>query len=119
MNEFKALTAFSTLGVTSLLNRTGNSTQVCLIDSENDASFDKAILSGPKRAEDVAPVAISPVGYDTAFNDVMAAERIGRMIYSGQHGMTGGPISLHLHAILIGTPRRFINSPRKEAIKTH
>src|SRR3546814_6722266 len=42
MNAFKALTAFSTLGVSSLLNRTGNSTQVCLIDSENDASFDRS-----------------------------------------------------------------------------
>src|SRR3546814_5442778 len=53
MNAFKALTAFSIPGVTSLLNRTGNSTQVCLIDSENDASFDNAIMSGAKRAEDV------------------------------------------------------------------
>src|SRR3546814_10989778 len=99
MNAFKALTAFSTLGVTSLLNRTGNSTQVCLIDSENDASFDKAILSGAKRAEDVAPVAISPVGYDTAFNDVMAGESIGRILYSGKTGLIGGQYSFVLQVV--------------------
>jgi hypothetical protein len=118
MNAFKALTAFSTLGMSSLLNRTGNSTQVCLIDSENDASFDKAILSGAKRAEDVAPVAISPVGYDTAFNDVMAGESIGRIIYRGKTGMIGGHISFDLQVVESGTPLVFDNVRRKVDIKS-
>lgn len=117
MNAFKALTALSTLGVSSLLNRTGNSTQVCLIDSENDASFDKAILSGAKRAEDVVPVAISPVGYDTAFNDVMAGESIGRIIYRGKTGMIGGHISFDLQVIESGTPLVFDNVRSKVDIK--
>src|SRR3546814_18944043 len=70
------------------------SSDVC--SSDLDASFDKVILSGAKRAEDVAPVAISPVGYDTAFNDVMAGESIGRIIYRGKTGMIGGHISFDL-----------------------
>jgi hypothetical protein len=118
MNAFKALTALSTLGVSSLLNRTGNSTQLCLIDSENDASFDKAILSGAKRAEDVAPVAISPVGYDTAFNDVMAGESIARIIYRGKTGMIGGHISFDLQVVESGTPLVFDNVRQKVDIKS-
>ena len=118
MNAFKALTAFSTLGVSSLLNRTGNSTQICLIDSDKDAKFDKAILSGAKRAEDVAPISIPPAGYDVAINDVMAGESIGRIIYRGKTGMIGGHISFDLHVIESGTPLVFDNVRRKVDIKS-
>lgn len=118
MNAVKALTALSTLGVSSLLNRTGNSTQICLIDSENDEKFDRAILSGAKRAEDVAPVSIAPVGYKVAVNDVMAGESVARIIYRGKTGMVGGHISFDLQVIESGTPLYFDNVRRKVDIKS-
>src|SRR3546814_18850057 len=92
------------------------SSDVC--SSDLDASFDKVILSGAKRAEDVAPVAISPVGYDTAFNDVMAGESIGRIIYRGKTGMIGGHISFDLQVVESGTPLVFDNVRRKVDIKS-
>lgn len=118
MNAVKALTALSTLGVSSLLNRTGNSTQICLIDSENDDQFDRAILSGAKRAEDVTPVSIAPVGYKLAINDVMAGESVARIIYRGKTGMIGGHISFDLQVIESGTALYFDNVRKKVDIKS-
>ncbi|MDZ3833500.1 MAG: hypothetical protein U0S50_17035 [Sphingopyxis sp.] len=118
MNAVKALTALSTLGASSLLNRTGNATQICLIDSENDAAFDQAILSGVKRAEDVAPTAITPTAYKVAMNDVMAGESLARIIYRGKTGMVGGHISFDLHVIESGARLAFDNVRRKVDIKS-
>ena len=118
MNAVKALTALSTLGASSLLNRTGNSTQICLIDSENDATFDRAILSGVKRAEDVAPISITPTAYRVAINDVMAGESVARIIYRGKTGMIGGHISFDLHVIESGSRLMFDNVRSKVDIKS-
>src|SRR3546814_17043354 len=57
-------------------------------------------------------------GYDTAFNDVMAGESIGRIIYRGKTGMIGGHISFDLHVIESGTPLVFDNVRRKVDIKS-
>src|SRR3546814_5985472 len=87
-------------------------------DWSSDVCSSDLILSGAKRAEDVAPVAISPVGYDTAFNDVMAGESIGRIIYRGKTGMIGGHISFDLQVVESGTPLVFDNVRRKVDIKS-
>src|SRR3546814_8068136 len=87
-------------------------------DWSSDVCSSDLILSGAKRAEDVAPVAISPVGYDTAFNDVMAGESIGRIIYRGKTGMIGGHISFDLQVDASGTPLVFDNVSRKVDIKS-
>src|SRR3546814_1448796 len=57
-------------------------------------------------------------GYDTAFNDVMAGESIGRIIYRGKTGMIGGHISFDLHVIESGTPLVFDNVRREVDIKS-
>ena len=57
----KRLMLLSTLGMSSLFNRTGVDGKVCLIDPERDGSVEQAILSGIKSEKDAAPVSFKPV----------------------------------------------------------
>ncbi len=105
----KTLLSASTLGLTSLLNKTGNSAQVCLVDSEGDNQFDQALLVGIKSVKDAAPVAITPTAYERLENSPMAGESYARIVYRGKTGLIGGHISFDLAVVENGTRLYFDN----------
>jgi hypothetical protein len=95
-NAAKTLIAASTLGISSILNKTGFNWQVCLLDTDHDAKVEKAILVGVKSEADAAPVAIVPVPYRLTSNARMPGESEARIIYRGKTGLTGGHVSFDL-----------------------
>lgn len=117
VHPVKAVVALSTLGLSSLLNRTGSQTQVCLIDSEADAAFDKAVLIGVKSDADALPVMVGPAAYEALENEPMPGNSHASIIYRGKTGMLGGHISFDLKVIEAGTPLMFENVRTKVDIK--
>lgn len=67
----KSFFSSMTLGLSESANRFETETQFCMLDSDADDLFDHAFLIGTKRAEDMAALAIEPVGYSeyTAVDD--------------------------------------------------
>ena len=105
----KTLLAASTLGVTSLFNRTGASWQVRLLDTDGDARLEQAILAGVKSEKDAAPVAIEPVSYRLVTNAVMPGESDARIVYRGKTGLVGGHVSFDLQVTESGQSLVFTN----------
>ena len=96
VNAAKTLIAASTLGISSILNKTGFDWQVCLLDTDHDAKVEKAILVGVKSEADAAPVAITPVPYRLTANTLMPGESEARIVYRGKTGLAGGHVSFDL-----------------------
>lgn len=113
----KNLLSASTLGITSVLNRTGTSTQLCLIDAQGDGRAEQAILVGIKSLKDAAPVAIGAAAYAIVENEPMAGESVARIMYDGKPGKTGGGINFRLAVIEGGTPLFFNNTTTRVALK--
>lgn len=109
VNAAKTLLAASTLGITSIFNRTGASWQVCLLDTDSDGRLDRAILAGVKKAADATPIAIEPVPYRLMTNAVMPGESQARIVYRGETGLIGGHVSFDLQVTENGQPLIFGN----------
>jgi hypothetical protein len=109
VNAAKTLIAASTLGLSSILNKTGSNWQVCLLDTDGDSRVEQAILAGVKSAKDAAPVAIEPVPYRLASNARMPGESAATIVYRGKTGMIGGHVSFDLQVEENGQPLYFDN----------
>jgi hypothetical protein len=109
VNVAKTLLTASTLGITSVFNRTGASWQVCLLDTDGDTRLDQAILAGVKSKDDAAPVAIEPVPYRLIANAVMPGESEARIVYRGETGLLGGHVSFDLQVTENGQSLVFTN----------
>jgi hypothetical protein len=88
-NAAKSIASAMTLGLSSLASRVAKATQLCLVDSDGDAAFDKAFLVGLKKASDRKMVELSPIAYDAQEN-----RRHGEQSYV--------ELSYHDGALLIG-----------------
>jgi hypothetical protein len=116
-NLAKNMLAASTLGVTTLLNRTGAETRVCFVDKERDNFAESALLVGAKSDADAAPVPIAPLAYRLATAEPMSGESVMRISYSGKTGMVGGHVSFDLAVREQGRPLYFDNRRRKVNIR--
>lgn len=100
----------STLGITSLLNRTHGMSQVCLIDADLDGRLEKAILAGVKSQKDAVPVAIEPTSYTIIDKQPMPGESAARILYRGKTGLfKGGNVSFDLEVVEGGQKLYFNN----------
>ena len=109
VNAAKILLAASTLGITSMFNRTGNNWQVCLLDTDHDSRVEQAILAGVKSEKDAVLVKISPEPYRLVRNAAMPGESEARIVYRGKTGLTGGHVSFDLQVKENGQPLVFNN----------
>ena len=116
-NLAKNMLAASTLGITSLFNRTSGMTRVCFFDAEADNVAEKAILVGVKSADDAAPVAISPLGYSIADGEPMSGQSEMRIVYRGKTGLVGGHVSFGLEVLEQGQQLVFSNVRRQVDIE--
>ena len=109
LHTAKNLVALATLGMSSVANRTGGSTQFCLIDSDRDEKVDKAILVGVKKAADAAPVTIAPARYTVVRDQPLDGESVARIVYDGKPGKLKGNVDFELKVVEGGSPLYFQN----------
>lgn len=109
VNLAKNLLAASTLGITTVFNRTGNGARLCLIDTDADGRMDHAILAGVRRIADATPVAIAPTPFTLLNDQPMPGESGASILYRGKTGLVGGHISFDLSVVEGGTPLIFNN----------
>lgn len=117
VNIAKNLMSASTLGITSIFNRTGSFSQVCLIDGDGDGKLEKAILAGVKSMKDAAPVAIAPTEYRLVENEPFGGDSVARIRYRGETGLVGGHVSFDLEVREKGQPLLFSNVRTQLSVK--
>ena len=108
----KALVSASTLGLSSIVNRTANVSRVCFVDADRDLSAEQALLVGVKSDADAVPVPIAPLAYRVAAAQPMSGESQMRIFYRGKTGMIGGHVSFDVNVIEQGVPLVFENVRR-------
>jgi len=109
----KNMLAASTLGITSLFNRTSGTPRVCFFDEEKDNMADMAVLVGVKSDADAVPVKIEPLRYTIVELQPMSGESQIRITYRGKTGLVGGHVSFDLAVMEQGTALCFDNWRRK------
>lgn len=109
----KNMLAASTLGITSVFNRTSGTPRVCFFDEEKDDMADMAVLVGVKSDADAVPVKIEPLRYTIVELQPMSGESQIRITYRGKTGLVGGHVSFDLAVMEQGTALYFDNWRRK------
>lgn len=104
----KAFASLLTLGLASSGRRTAIMTQFCLADTDRDGLVEKAFLVGAKRAEDLAPVDVTPTKVVLKADSPLPGESEARLRFHGNVGYFGN-IGFDLEVVESGNKLKFSN----------
>ncbi|MEM7568848.1 MAG: hypothetical protein AAF337_03540 [Pseudomonadota bacterium] len=116
-NYLKSLINFTSLGLTSAMQRSGANTRLCLVDTNIDSRMDRAFLLGAKSEKDKALQAIDATPFELVERGAVGPDSYVRIVYLGYVGILGN-LGFELQVLENGVAldfdnRRVIAKPSK------
>lgn len=108
-DEGRGFASMATMGLSNLFRSTSVLTQLCFVDPERDELAESVILVGARSEDDLAPIAISPVGYSVATFVPMDSDSEIRVVYRDTGNASRNDVEFEIQLYEQGEQREFAN----------